>query len=403
MPEPIEFEGGLLAANAAAAGPVLHSVTTLRSFGEAEAIWRDFEGKALATPYQRFDWLDSWFRHIGAGLGIEPLIVIARKQDGSPALIWPLGVRMFGPARVGRWLGCKLANYKLGLYDRETVGRLNRATLAPVLDHLRKDARLDGLFLTNQPETWEGIANPLLCLPHQDSPSFAYSLALRADFSALYNELRSGSTRKKLRRSERRIADEYGSCALRRPQTPEDVDRILSVFAEQKAARMEEKHLQNVFAAPGVMAFFRESAIRGIGQDEPLLDLLWIDAGGRVAATWAGTSAGGRMCGIVNSFDLGEFAQHQPGEVMLRQLVEDCCRRGLNEFDLGVGEAQYKYSWCPRTDRLFDTFLGFSAVGWASASVASAGYRLKRSVKKSKTLSDLTNRVRGRVATAPDD
>jgi CelD/BcsL family acetyltransferase involved in cellulose biosynthesis len=100
------------------------------------------------------------------------------------------------------------------------------------------------------------------------------------------------------------------------------------------------------------------------------------------------------MSGIFNSFDLREFAQHQPGEVLLRHLVEVCCQRGYSDFDLGVGEAQYKDSWCPRTDRLFDSFLPLSAAGWMHTSVAMTGFRLKRAAKQSKFLRDLTDRLR---------
>lgn len=399
MPEPIELGGhrGAVedgAEDAAVEGQMIASVATHSGFAEAEGVWRDFEQHAVMTAYHRFDWLEAWHRHIGAPKGIEPLIVVARTASGMPALIWPLGVRTVGAARVASWLGGKLVNYQFGLYARTAGESLDRAELMPVMAHLREKAGIDALSLRNQPHEWRGLANPLLDLPHQPSPSFAYSVALDPDFEALYASLRSGSTRKKLRRSERRLAEEFGCCTLRRPKTTDDLDRVLDTFFLQKSERMRERHITNVFAEPGVMGLFRELAQRSIGSEAALLDLFWLDAGGRVAATWAGTSDGARMSGIINSFDLGVFAPFQPGEILLRHLVEHLCQSGVRDFDLGIGEAQYKRSWCPRTDPLFDSFLPLSAMGWMHTTAAMTGFKLKRAAKQSQFLRALAERFR---------
>lgn len=373
---------------------MIGTLAAYRTFAEAEKVWRSLEVKAVATPYQRYDWVESWYQHIGGESGLSPLIVVGLKEDGGPAFIWPFVVKASGSARVASWPGGKYANYKMGLYDRQVAGALDRDTLVPVMAYLRETLEIDALTLTNQPASWRGVANPLIHLPHQNSPSFAYSLILRPDFDALFGELRSGSTRKKLRRSERRIVGEFGDCGLRRPETADDVDRVLEAFFEQKSERLQDKHIHNVFANPGVMSFLRELAVRGLGQDEPLLDLFWLEAGGRIAATWAGTTARGRLSGMINSFDSGNFGQHQPGELILWRLIEDSCNRGLIEFDLGVGEAAYKEAWCPRVDELFDSFLPLSAAGWMHTSVAMTGFRLKRAAKQSKFLRELTDRLR---------
>lgn len=398
MAEPIELGGDVSTADASEASavhsPLVASVTAYTDFAAAETIWRDFEQSAVMTAYHRFDWLDAWYRHVGQRAGIEPLIVVGRAESGAPSLLWPLGVRTVGTARVASWLGGKLANYQLGLYDATAAGRLDRTGLMPVMAFLREEARVDALTLHNQPHEWQGLRNPLLELPHQPSPSFAYSLVLEGDFETLYATVRSGSTRKKLRRSERRMADEFGSCTLRRPKSIDEVDRILDTFFLQKSERMREKHITNVFAEPGVMGLFRELAGRSIGMEMPLLDLFWLDAGGRVAGTWAGTAYNGRMSGIINSFDLGVFAPFQPGEILLRHLLENLCRRGMREFDLGVGEAQYKDSWCPRTDQLFDSFLPLSATGWMHTTAAMTGFKLKRAAKQSQFLRALIDRLR---------
>jgi CelD/BcsL family acetyltransferase involved in cellulose biosynthesis len=395
MLEPAEFVAGVTPDTEALSSLTIAEITVYRSFEDADSVWRSFEGSALASPYQRIDWLEAWHRHVGARNRIDPLIVVARNNTGRPVLLWPLGSRRKGTARVGCWLGGKLVNYGLGLYDAAAAKTLDRDALVPVIRYLREETELEALTLGNQPEAWRGVLNPLLALPHQVSPSFAYSISLQPDFDALYTELRSNSTRKKLRRSERRMIDAFGSCDLRRPESEGDIDRVLDVFLQQKSKRMREKQQRNDFGQPGVMDFFREIGKRSLGAEEPLLDLFWLDAGGHVAATWAGTTAGGRISGIINSFNQEEeFAKHHPGDILLRHLLEHCCKRGLSEFDLGVGEAQYKDRWCPRTDPLFDSFLPLNAQGWMHTAFARTGFRLKRVAKQSKFLSEMIEKLR---------
>jgi len=373
---------------------VIADVALYPSLDDAEPVWRAFERQSVTTPYQRFDWLETWHRHVGARNGFVPLIVHARQANGETAFIWPLAVRQKRHLRVAGWLGCKLANYRFGLYAPGVEARLDRAALVPVFDRIRDEGGVDLLTLTNQPERWQGARNPLLAVPHQASPSHAYSLRLDPDFDTLYAALRSSSTRKKMRRRERQIAREYGSCVLRRPRTSDDVDRVLDAYFVQKTRRMQEKHIPNVFARPGVMGFFRELAVRSIGAEDPLCDLFWLDAGGQIAATWAGTQANGRMSGMITSFDEERFRCHHAGEIVLRQVIEHCFKAGLREFDLGVGEAQYKTSWCPQTDPLFDSFLPLTTLGWMPATVSRTGHRLKRAAKQSNLLTGVFQKLR---------
>src|ERR1051325_5313141 len=63
-----------------------------------EQDWRHFEQIADCTPFQTFDWLSAWQRHVGAAKGITPAIVIARRGE-EIVLLLPLGIERRGIAR----------------------------------------------------------------------------------------------------------------------------------------------------------------------------------------------------------------------------------------------------------------------------------------------------------------
>ena len=65
----------------------------------AEPFWRRLEaGRALATPYQRFDLLSAWQYHVGARTGVTPFIVVGFDDAGEPLFLWPFGRTQNGPA-----------------------------------------------------------------------------------------------------------------------------------------------------------------------------------------------------------------------------------------------------------------------------------------------------------------
>ncbi|WP_160170938.1 GNAT family N-acetyltransferase [Lutibaculum baratangense] len=359
----------------------------------AEPAWRHLEATGIATPNHRYEWMAAWQRHIGASDGIEPAVVVGYDAAGQPVLVWPLGVRQALGVRIASWLGGRFANYQMGLYARSLVARPDLNAVTRCLAALRDERKVDALSLINQPYSWGGQRNPLLELPHQPAPSSAYSLEIDGrSFEDLYAALRSGPTRKKLRRSERKITEDCGSCTIMQPSTHEEVDALIDVFMHQKRLRMAESGAPNVFERQGVDDFLRDLGHRSLGTVHPLLDIYWLQAGDRVAATWAGVNDGKRLSGLMNSFDPALAANH-PGEIVLRDVIELACRKGLKGFDLGTGDATYKLSWCPTVDELFETHLALSTRGLPVSCSEAVFTFAKRHIKRSDGAMALLHRL----------
>src|SRR5262245_12248343 len=81
----------------------------------AEPFWRRLEAeRCLATPYQRFDFLAAWQRHVGTQTGMTPWIVVGLDDAGEPLFLWPFGRVKMGPLTIARFLGSKHANFNMG-------------------------------------------------------------------------------------------------------------------------------------------------------------------------------------------------------------------------------------------------------------------------------------------------
>ncbi|HBM89769.1 MAG TPA: hypothetical protein DD437_14585, partial [Rhodobiaceae bacterium] len=68
-------------------------------FSSVEAVWRRFEKVADGFAFQTFDFLETWFEHIGSKADIELQIVVAWGSKAKPLMILPLGIEQTGTMR----------------------------------------------------------------------------------------------------------------------------------------------------------------------------------------------------------------------------------------------------------------------------------------------------------------
>ena len=126
----------------------------------------------------------------------------------------------------------------------------------------------------------------------------------------------------------------------------------------------------------------------------PGIELHALYAGERIVATYGGAAQGGRWSGMFNSFDADEdIARSSPGELLLMNIIDSCCARGLRDFDLGVGEARYKAALCDQPIPLFDAALGFGLTGRSAAALILGKQALKRRIKRDPRLMALARRL----------
>jgi len=346
----------------------------------AEPHWLALErARALATPYQRFEFLDLWQRHVGAEAGFTPFIVIAFDAIGSPLFLLPLGSRPFAHWTMVEFLGGKHANFNIGLWRRDVAASIDAETLRTVLKRLSGSADL--LLLRNQSLTWGGTTNPLALLPHQRSANSGFSGSLTHDFEALLRARTNGAARKKMRKKERALAA-YGSVRFERAETPAQVHRMLDTFFKQKSARMQRIGVADAFAEAEVRRFIEAASVARLAGGDPLIELYALSVDDIIVATMGGIAGDGRFCGMFNSIVDGPQAAESPGEQLLLNLVRRCCERGLSTFDLGIGESHYKNLFCSDAEPLFDSFLPLSPAGRLLAPVASLVEAVKRAIKR---------------------
>ena len=378
------------------------SVEIFNDMAAAEPHWRTLEhGRPLTTPYQRFDLLSLWQQHIGAASGVTPMIVVAFDAIGAPLFLWPFGSRKLAGLRVVEFLGGKHANFNMALWRRDAAAKMGADDLRGVLDRLT--GRADLVKLINQPLTWAGATNPIALLPQQRSANFAFSGGLIPNFEALLRARTNAAARKKMRKKTRTLAS-YGAVRFERASGPSEARRVLDAFFKQKRARMRALGVRDVFAAPGVRRFIEAATTEHHASREAPIELYELSVDDIIVATMGGIAGDGRFCAMFNSIAQGRYAIESPGEQLIVNLVRRCCERGLDTFDLGIGDAHYKNLFCRDIEPLFDSYFPLSARGRLLAAAFAVSGFVKRAIKQSRPLWSLaiaTRRLRAQFSTTP--
>src|SRR5213078_900685 len=319
-----------------------------------EQEWRAFERTADCMPFQTFDWLSAWHRHIGALNHVMPAIVIARRGDAILMLL-PLAVQRGAFARRLTFLGQELCDYNAPLLAPDFASAIAPDGFAPLWREIRtmlqaKPAlRHDTIALEKMPETIGAQPNPLLCLDVRLNPSGAYETVLGADWEQFYSAKRSSATRRRDRTKVKRLG-ELGEVKLVNPDASAELALTLDALIRQKGKSFARMGVANIFDRPGYVAFFQELATTP--RMRSLVHLSRLEVG----QTWAAVNLGltFRDCyyHILASYDDGEVSRFGPGAAHLRELLRYAIARGMKRFDFTIGDESYKRDWCESEQRL---------------------------------------------------
>ena len=161
---------------------------------EVESEWRRFEQVAECTPFQTFEWLSAWQRHIGALDRIVPVIVIGRFADGQTAFILPLAVERRRAGRRLCWLGQELCDYNAPLLARDFSQRVSPdrflAAWRELREQMQADPQLrhDWIEFEKMPQTIGAQINPFTYLGVTPNANSAHITQLGGDWETFYRE-----------------------------------------------------------------------------------------------------------------------------------------------------------------------------------------------------------------------
>ncbi len=372
------------------------------SLAAAEDEWRRFEQTAVATPFQSYEWLATWHRHIGIRAGVVPVIVIGRFPMGETAFILPLAIDKGSALKCLRWLGQDLCDYNAPLLARDFSRRVTpeyfRTVWRKLQAQMQSDVhtRHDWIEFEKMPETIGAETNPFVGLELTPNANSAHIMRLGSDWETFYYAKRSSATRRHDRAKRRRIA-EFGDICFITTTDAADARATLETLMRQKSLAFARKGIPDMFARPGYREFFLDFASNPATQH--LVHVSRIEVGAAGAAANFAIVHGDCYYHILSSYCDGRLTRLGPGALHLRELMGHAIKLGLRAFDFTIGDERYKSEWCDERLRLFDYCAATTWRGLPASALSAARRRLKRYIKQTPMVWRVVSRLRALFGT----
>ena len=379
------------------ARPSVAQVTVYTSLQAASAAWHHLASITAPGPYQDIDWVEAWMETIGASRGIQPFIVVGEDADGRPLALLPLGVRQRAGLDCAAFLGDRDANGNMGLFDPAVTW--NRDQIEAVLDAVASRNPIDLFHLANQRHAWGNHRNPLELLASQPSASAVHAVELDPDPERFLVLNFSKHARKRFRNKLAKLKA-LGAVRYQRARTQTEISRVLDAYGRQKTARLHASSAGRDTLSATFRSFVERAAVAA-SSDVAAIELHALLCGEQIVATLGGTGGHERFSGMFISFEADEsVARCSPGDLLLIEVLAAKCREGVTSFDLGIGEARYKETFCPEVEPLFDQFIGISAKGKLATGLWAWAARRKHWVKQTPWAFAAVTHLRRRLRSA---
>jgi CelD/BcsL family acetyltransferase involved in cellulose biosynthesis len=359
------------------------------------AAWRELEARAAGHVYQSFNWVSLWYASVGSRHEITPHIAAGWGADGRLLFLLPLGMCRKAGARMLIWLGGREADINAGLFDSDFLDGLADAEWEELWQRvLAQMPKIDAIHLDNQPEFIAGRRNPLAAAGTHLLPDRTHATRLSADWDQFYKSRRSSNARNLEKRRMRQLQS-AGEVKFEVVKDTTDAIPLLERLLDEKAQALGTMGVADPFAGEGVRQFLLQQTRRLFPRGTAHLSMLTVD-GKPVSMTW-GHVFNKRFYYLISVYDPA-YSRAAPGRLHLRELLRWSVENGIETFDMGVGDQDYKFHWCEEHTGLFATIEGRTLRGRPIAALLSAKTSLKRRIKTSKTLWPAVQTLRAQLA-----
>lgn len=366
-------------------------------FSSVEAVWRRFEKVADGFAFQAFDFLETWYEHIGSKAEIDLQIVVAWGSKAKPLMILPLGIEKCGTLSKLSWLGGDLNDYNGPLLAPNFQEHVAPGEFAELWEDIKAVLpAYDIAELMRQPAMIDNQANPFLELHTALNASGAHMTSLGGDFDAYYDEKRTAKAKRHFR-SRRKKLEAMGDTVYVHPKSADDIEASVEKLIELKSAALKAMGANDFLKKPGYADFYKALSLKSGSEGIAHVSHMEV-AGDYVAGNW-GLVHKGRFYYLLASYDGPKFGRYAPGVQALVETMKWAVGRDIETFDFTIGDERYKHEWCETQIDLHDHLSAETFKGRAALIKARVFLAAKRTIKQTPVLWDNFTKLREKFAT----
>lgn len=313
-------------------------VNDLEALAARRAEWNELVQRSqTCTIFQTYEWHASWWNTLSGGA--RPLVLLA-EAGGELVGIAPLMVRerrRFGQMqRIIQLIGQDASDYIDLIIDRSQPDVLPRFA-EWLMDHSQVWDVLHLHDVPNTSSTLDRLAECFRQRGYQSDIRFLYEAPTRllGDPVADAQLIRKKSLRRHVNYFQRSGHLEFKNC-----RSVDEIIGYLDLFFEQHIERRARTDTPSLFLDARQRSFYRELVYRLAPTGWLLFSVVLFND--EPIAFHFGFEYGDRVIWYKPTFNV-RYAQHSPGEVLIKFLLEYAIEQGVAEFDFTRGEESFKY------------------------------------------------------------
>lgn len=355
---------------------ILNDISSLK-----EAWLRLCSTKNNASIFQQFSFLEIFFRSLQENSVAEPLIAVARKQNGDPVAIFPFtkfrrrGMSWIASADHGVLDLCSPVLCHENVTD-ENIASLIRAVRLAL-------PRSDVLYFNKLPQFVGEHYNPLGALPVAERLPISHWVV---DLSHGSEQHLAKNTSSKFRSTQRRrmkAARKVFDCQFsfwKGIQVDKDVfERV----RDMRSVHFQGEGRSDTVGSGAWSRFYENLALND--KDDLECWVAELTFNGEPAAIHLGLCRGDYAIGMLSATNTRDFAKFGPGTQLVEAVMREFSTQGVTTLDMSIGDWPYKKSLGASKNALYDILVPRTLVGLSY----SAYRQIKLKLRKSRFRDDL--------------
>jgi CelD/BcsL family acetyltransferase involved in cellulose biosynthesis len=353
------------------AEPAAFVITVATDWDAVAAEWQRAIPACAGTLFQRFAWLDAWYRTMGQHRDIEPRLVTVRSvTDGQPVLMLPLAIVRRGGLRVLQFADQDLTDFNGPLLGPMDVARSEYQLL------WRKIAAAlptcDVADFRKMPPTIAGRPNPLAAVAGATTCPVHGNVI---KFSGSWDDYHRGldrHARKELDRSWR-VFQRDPTAAFVRIYDATQAATVLDIMDQQQRQRLQDIGTPFVLDHARQAAFYRHDLAGRLADNSVIIATL--QTSNEVVASLYAISDGVDAVVLRISHAGKAWAAVSPGRLVVYRTLACLHAAGFASVDLSIGDYDYKRRFGVTPTRLVDLV---TALSWRGQTAAAKHWAVTR-------------------------
>jgi CelD/BcsL family acetyltransferase involved in cellulose biosynthesis len=347
---------------------------------------------ARCYAFQCADILEVRCNTIAAARNTGTQFVAVVDAEGNPLMLLPLGIECRQGVRILTFLDGGLSDYNSPVVFpatrnwREDDVRMVWRGLQDILPPF------DIAILDKMPERVGDLPNPLILLGTSPFPMSSHATTLSGTW---HDFVAKRLPRRRTHRRYRRRLEERGRLTFEIARTPKQFDTFLDALIRQKIRHHRETLTIAGFDQPGYRNFVTEMTYCLPLANTIHLSVLKSD-NTIIAAHW-GYVVGSRFYYLIPSYEDGTWRHFAPGHLLIEHLLEWSFAHGIEIFDFGFGDEDYKLEYCDVVIALHVATIPVTIKGTAYSMTLNLTEKLKSKLQKTRAGGVLKSILRRRL------